>query len=193
MDKSFTDKLIKDLNQNEEDARGVGVNKWSVLKEVIRDFADTSAMFAFVALIVLPIMFGHSTFVLIGATNRIPALEENVFQMFETRGIAVEVMNLNDPTLSGALEEVDVGFLELVELAQQNEMVYYNRKPENKFFVVNDYGDVIHYYINDRLYSVYTNKASNTHVSLLTGGLVLVVGIYIHKEYRSKYKEMVGL
>ncbi len=193
MDKSFTDKLIKDLNQSEEDARGVGVSRWSVLKEVIQEFAEASATVAFFALIVIPILFGRSTFVLIDATNNIPPLEENVFQIFETRGITVEAMSLNDPTLSGVLEEVGVGFLELVELAQQNEMVYYNSKPENKFFVVNDYGDVIRYYINDRLYSAYADKRVNSLLSPLTGMLVLVVGFYIYKEYRSKYKEMVGL
>lgn len=192
MDDSFTDKLIKDLNKSERDARGVGVNKWSVLKEVIREFADSSATVALFTLIVLPILFGRSTFVLISTINKVPALEESVFQIFEARGIAVEAMNLNDPTLSGVLEEVGVNFLELVELAQQNEMVYYNRKPENRFFVVSDYGDVIHYYINERLYSAYENKGFHTLVFPLSGGLVLVVGIYIHKEYRSKYKEMAG-
>jgi len=192
MDDSFTDKLIKDLNKSERDARGVGVNKWSVLKEVIREFADSSATVALFTLIVLPILFGRSTFVLISTINKVPALEESVFQMFEARGIVVEAMNLNDPTLSGVLEEVGVNFLELVELAQQNEMVYYNRKPENRFFVVNDYGDVIHYYISERLYSAYENKGFHTLVFPLSGGLVLVVGLYIYKEYRSKYKGMAG-
>ncbi len=192
MDDSFTDELIKDLEKSEQDARGVGVSRRSVLKEVIQDFVDSSATVAFFALIILPILFGRSTFVLINTINKVPALEESVFQIFEARGIAVEAMSLNDPTLSGVLEEVGVGFLELVELAQQNEIVYYNRRPENKFFVVNDYGDVIHYYINDRLYSAYADKRINSYMSPLTGVLVLIVGFYMHKEYRSKYKEMAG-
>lgn len=189
---SFTDELIRDLDQNERDAKRVGVSRLAVLKEVIQEFAGSSFTFAFFTLIVLPLLFGHSTFVLIDTTNRIPSLEEGVFQIFEARGIAVEVMHLSDPTLSNVMEEVSISFLELVGLAQQNEVVYYSREPTHKFFVVDKYRDVIHCYVNERIYSIYHNKGTNTFISPATGVLMLIVVYYGYTAYHAKYKEMAG-
>lgn len=190
---SFTDELIKDLNKSEEDAGQFRVSRWAVLREVVKDMWDSSAELTFLVLVVGPIVFGLGTYTLISSSSRIPIVEARVFQIFEVRGISIEIMSLRDPILSEVVEEVEGTFSEFIELATERGMVYFSRSSRNRFFVVDKYWDVINYYDNSDIVAAYTNRRLSVLVSPLSGIVGVAMLVLMYRSYRSKYKEMAGL
>ena len=193
MTDSFTDKLIEDLDQNEKDARRAGISRLTVLKETIEDIEGSPVFFIYSIFIGLTFFFCFTTYGLVTSYYRIPRIEEGMFQIFETRGVSVEELNQNDHTLSGVFENVEIDFVELRKMSQQDGMVYYSRKPSTRFFVVDDYGDIVYFYINDRLDAAYSKRRTDIRFSPLIGICLLVTVKLVHKRYKIKYKEMAGL
>ena len=186
----FTDELIRDLDQNEEDAKRAGISRLAVLKEAIQGVTDAPITFVVVVFMVFPLTFVFTTYGWVTSNTKIPQIEEGMFQIFEVRGISVEELNLNDPILSEVIEDVETNFLELVEMAQQDGMVYYSRKPEHKFFVVDEYWNVVHYYVNRRLHLAYNDRGFDGMLSSVTGIATLLLTIVTYKLYKDKYREM---
>ena len=190
---SFTDELIKDLNKSERDAGQFRVSRWAVLREVVKDMWDSSAELTLLVLVVGPVVFGLGTYTLIRSSSRIPIVEARVFQIFEVRGISIEIMSLRDPILSEVVEEVEGTFSEFIELATERGMVYFSRSSRNRFFVVDKYWDVINYYDNSDIVAAYTNRRLSVLVSPLSGIVGVAMLVLMYRSYRSKYKEMAGL
>lgn len=190
MTESFTDKLKRELSENEQDMSRV--SKWAVVKEIIKDSWDDSQGFTLVLFVLGPIILGLSTHTLIKTSNRVPIVEERVFQIFEVRGISVEIMSLKDPILSTVIEATEVTFSEIVELANEHEMIYFSR-PSHRFFVVGEYWDTIHYYDNMNLRKIYVDRDLNRLIVPLgvIGGVLAL--ILVRPDYHRKYKEMAGL
>ncbi len=186
----FTDELIRDLDKDEKDAKQAGISRLAVLKEAIQEVTDAPIVFVAVVFMVFPLAFVFTTHGWITSNTRIPQIEEGMFQIFEVRGISVEELNLNDPTLSEVIEDVETNFLELVEMAQQDGMVYYSRKPEHKFFVVDEYWNVVHYYVNHRLHLAYSDQKFDGLLSPVTGIATSLLTIFSYKLYKDKYREM---
>ena len=192
MTDSFTDKLIKDLDQNEKDTRRAGISRLTVLKETIEDIEGSPVFFIYVLFTGLVFFFCFTTYGLVTSHYRIPRIEEGMFQIFETRGVSVEELNQNDHMLSGVFENVEIDFVELREMSQQDGMVYYSRKPSTRFFVIDEYGDVVYFYVNDRLNEAYSKRRTDIRFSPLIGICLLVTVKLVHKRYKIKYKEMAG-
>jgi len=190
---SFTDELIKDLNKSERDAGQFRVSRWAVLREVVKDMWDSSAELTLLVLVVGPVVFGLGTYTLIRSSSRIPIVEARVFQIFEVRGISIEIMSLRDPILSEVVEEVEGTFSEFIELATERGMVYFSRSSRNRFFVVDKYWDVINYYDNSDIVTAYTDRRLSVLVSPLSGIVGVAMLVLMYRSYRSKYKEMAGL
>lgn len=190
---SFTDELIKDLDQNEKDAKRSGISRLAVLKEVIEDIEGPPVFMIYLMSILFTLLFCYTTYGLVTSYYRIPQLEEGMFQIFDVRGVSVEELNRNDPTLSGVLEDVEIGFVELEGMAQQDGMVYYSRRPSTRFFIVDEHWDVMYYYVNDRLDSAYSTRRTDVWFSPISGIFLLGIVKTVYKRYKTKYKEMVGL
>lgn len=194
MDDSFTDELIKDLNKSEEDARQVTISRWAILKDMFEDAVGRDPFLAAIGTVLLvmgPFLFVMSTHSLIRSPNQIPVAEEKIFQIFEVRGIPIEVMSLKDPVLSEVVEE-GIPFTEFIELATEYGVVYFSQKPRYKMFVVGEHWDIIHYYDNNDIASAYSNRNGARLISPISGIIWLVVISIVYKTYRRKYKEMVG-
>lgn len=195
MDDSFTDELIKDLNKSEEDARQVTVSRWAILKDMFEDAVGRDPFLAAIGTVLLvmgPFLFVMSTHNLIRFPNQISVAEEKIFQIFEVRGIPIEVMSLKDPALSEVVEEEGIPFTEFTELATEYGVVYFSQKPRYKMFVVGEHWDIIHYYDNNDIASAYSNRNGARLISPISGIIWLVVISIVYKTYRRKYKEMVG-
>ncbi len=190
---SFTDKLIKDLDQNEKDAKRVGISRLAVLKETFNDAEGFLMFFISVTVPVFALFFVLTTCGFIAIYNQLPHIEEGTFQMFEARGISVGALDKNSPVLSEILESVEVSFVELGEMAQQGGVVYYSHKPSAQFFIVDEYWDVMYYYANERLRLARVSLRAYSWFSPVTGIGLLVMAAYIYKPYKIKYKEMAGL
>lgn len=192
---SFTDKLIKDLNKNEEDAKQVTISRWAILKDMFEDVVIRNPFLGAmgtVLFIIGPFLFVMSTHSLIISPNQISVAEEKIFQIFEVRDIPIEIMSLKDPALSEVVEEVETPFSEFVELAVSSGVVYFSQKPRYKMFVVGEHWDIIHYYDNNDIASAYSNRNGARLVSPISGIIGLVVILVVYKTYRRKYKEMAG-
>lgn len=187
---SFTDKLIKDLNQSEEDA--FRISRLAVLKETIKDIADDSPTHT-IAFVMIALFFCFTTYGLVTSSIQIPQIEERIFQIFEMRDISVEELNQKDHKLSGVLENMEISFVELGEMAQHGGMVYYSRKPSIRFFIVDEYWSVVYFYVNDRLDSAYSKRRADILFSPITGACLLGVVIFVYKRYKDEYKEAAGL
>ena len=189
---SFTDELIKDLDQNEKDAKRAGISRLAVLKEAIEDIEGTPAFVVYLIFTVLTLVFVSATYGLVTSYNRIPQIEEEIFQIFDLRDVSVEELDKNDPSLPGVLEDVQISFVELGEMVQLDGTVYYSRKPPARFFIVDEYWNIVYYYINDRLYSAYATRRIDICISPVTGIGLLVIVSLVCKQYKIKYKEMAG-
>lgn len=197
MDKSFTDKVIEDLNQNKEDTRRSTISRWVVLKGMFEDLMEwdnmgTVSAMVIVLLLIIPVTFVTSTRNLVRSPNRISVAEEKIFQIFEVRNIPIEIMSLSDPSLSEVVEKVSVPFTEFIELATEYGIVYFSQKPLYEMFVVGEHRDIVHYYANNNIWLAYYTLNIARRVSLITGIIGLVMILMLHKSYRTKYKEMVG-
>ncbi len=190
---SFTDKLIKDLDQNEKDAKRAEFSRLAVLKETIEDIEGAPVFFIYFAASILVFFFIFTTYGLVTTYSQVPQIEREIFQIFEQRGVSVKESNQNDHSLSGVLENVEVGFIEFAEMVQLDGLVYYSRKPSDRFFIVDEYWNVAYYYVNDRLHTAYGKRDADFLFSPITGvGLLVIVNI-VYKRYKIKYKEMAGL
>ncbi len=190
---SFTDELIKDLDQNEKDAKRAKISRLAVLRETIGDSEGHLMFFISVMAPVLALFFVFTTCSFIVTYNRLPQIEEGIFQFFEVREISVEVLDKDSPILSEVLESAEVSFVELGEMAQQGGVVYYSRKPSAQFFIVDEYWSVAYYYVNERLRLACGVLEANSLFSPATGIGLLVMAICMYKPYKIKYKEMAGL
>lgn len=189
----FTDKLIKDLDQSEKDAKRAGISRLGVLKETIEDMESSPVFMIYLIFILLTSLFCYTTYDLVTSYYRIPQLEEGMFQIFDVRGVSVKELSQNDHTLSGVLEDVEIGFVELGEMIQQDGMVYYSRRPSTRFFTIDEHWDVVYYYVNDRLDSAYSKRRGDIWFSPISGIFLLGMVNLVYKRYKIKYKEMVGL
>ena len=190
---SFTDELIKDLDQNEKDAKRAGISRLAVLKEAMEDIEGSPVFIIYLVVPALAFFFVFTTYGSVTSYNQVPQIEQGIFQIFEQRGVLVKELNQNDHSLSGVLESVEVGFIEFTEMAQLDGSVYYSRKPSGRLFIVDEYWNVVYYYVNDRLHTAYGKRNADVLFSPITGISLLVVVGLIYKRYKIKYEEMVGL
>lgn len=184
---SFTDKVIKDLDQNEKDAKRAKISRLAVLKETIEDIGGPFFMVFFVVFV-----FIFTTYNMVITYNQIPQLEEGISLVFKAQGVFVEVLDRNNPILSGMLESIEISFVELGEMAQRGDIVYYSRKPSPRFFIVDEYWNVGYHYTNERLDSACSRQGSNLFLSPVSGIGLLLVATLVYKQYKIKYKEMAG-
>ena len=189
----FTDKLIKDLRRNEKDAKRVGISRLAVLKETIEDIEDSPVFVVYFIFTAFVLAFVFTTYGLVTSYNRIPQIEEGIFQIFDLWGVSVEELNQDARSLSGVLENVEISFVELGEMILMDGVVYYSHKPPGRFFIVDEYWSIVYYYINDRLNLAYNRRSIDTWVSPITGICLLVMVNFVYKRYKIKYKEVAGL